>query len=107
MRARACLQQDDDIVDAEADDSQDSAAARRDGDDETLDYDYLLDMSIRSLTKPKKEALLAERDRKVEELYQLQKKTPKDLWREDLDAFMKQLQVALLTFHQSCFGYPG
>ena len=102
------MQQDDDTVDAEADDSQDSATARGyDDGDEKLDYDYLLDMSIRSLTKQKKEVLLAERDRKVEELYQLQKKTPKDLWREDLDAFMKQLQVALLTFHQSCFGYPG
>lgn len=51
-------------------------------------YDYLLGMSILSLTKERYEKLLAERGNKEEELETLLKKTPKDLWNEDLDEFL-------------------
>ena len=95
------MQHDDLTVDAEADDSQDSTAARRD-DDEKLDYNYLIDMPIGSLGEELREALLAERDRKAEQLGQFRKKTPKDLWRDDLDAFMKQLQVIPLVCVRLC-----
>lgn len=37
--------------------------------------------------------MLAERDKKADELYRLRKKTPSDLWIEDLDAFMKEFEV--------------
>lgn len=55
------------------------------------DYDYLLDMPMRSLTYEKKEELLKKRDAKMKEYDILLKKSPADLWREDLDCFMAQL----------------
>ena len=55
------------------------------------DYDYLLDMTMRSLTYEKKEELLRKRDVKMQEYEILLKKSPADLWREDLDALMKMM----------------
>ena len=55
------------------------------------DYDYLLDMPMRSLTYEKKEELLRKRDVKMQEYDILLKKSPADLWREDLDALMKMM----------------
>lgn len=55
------------------------------------DYDYLLDLPMRSLTYEKKEELLKKRDVKMQEYDVLLKKSPADLWREDLDCFMAQL----------------
>lgn len=55
------------------------------------DYDYLLDMPMRSLTHEKKEELLKKRDAKMKEYNILLKKSPSDLWREDLDQFLAQL----------------
>lgn len=55
------------------------------------DYDYLLDMPMRSLTYEKKEELLKKRDTKMKEYDILLKKSPADLWREDLDCFMAQM----------------
>lgn len=52
-------------------------------------FDYLLGMSILSLTKERYERLLRERGVKEEELNILLKKTPKDLWVEDLDQFLE------------------
>lgn len=51
-------------------------------------YDYLLGMSILSLTRERYERLLRERGTKEEELNALLKKTPKDLWNDDLDDFL-------------------
>lgn len=56
------------------------------------DYDYLLDMPMRSLTYEKKEELLRKRDAKMQEYAILCGKTPSDLWKEDLEAFLAQLQ---------------
>lgn len=55
------------------------------------DYDYLLGMSLWSLTREKKEELLKKRDDKRAELAAIQAKTPSDLWRDDLDIFMTAL----------------
>lgn len=48
------------------------------------DYDYLLGMTMWSLTQEKKDELLRKRDEKQTELRILQAKTAKDLWQEDL-----------------------
>lgn len=56
------------------------------------DYDYLLDMPMKSLTYEKKEELLMKRDAKMAEYQILCGKTPSDLWREDLNCFLIQLQ---------------
>lgn len=51
-------------------------------------YDYLLGMPLWSLTREKYERLLKEKGSKEEELNVLLGKTAKDLWNEDLDAFL-------------------
>lgn len=56
------------------------------------DFDYLLEMSIRSLTYERKEELLKKRDAKMKEYEILLGKTPADLWREDLKQFLAALQ---------------
>ncbi|KAJ9575916.1 hypothetical protein L9F63_007228, partial [Diploptera punctata] len=54
-------------------------------------YNYLLGMSMWSLTKEKKDELLKNRDEKLQELKILQAKSPEALWKEDLHAFLEEL----------------
>lgn len=54
-------------------------------------YDYLLGMSMWMLTEERKNELLRQKDSKMTELDILKKKTNGDLWREDLDTFMDEL----------------
>ena len=56
------------------------------------DFDYLLDMPMRSLTYEKKEDLLKKKEAKLSEYEFLRSKTPADLWCEDLDHFLVVLQ---------------
>lgn len=56
------------------------------------DFDYLLDLPMRSLTQEKKDELLRKRDEKLQEYKLLCAKTPADIWRDDLDVFVKKLQ---------------
>ncbi|OQR77521.1 DNA topoisomerase 2-alpha-like, partial [Tropilaelaps mercedesae] len=58
----------------------------------TKQYDYLLSMTMWSLTFERKEELLKKRDNKIAELDALREKTPKDLWKEDLDIFSQKLE---------------
>lgn len=57
------------------------------------DYNYLLGMAMWCLTKERKDELLKQRDQKAHELNVLMSKTPKQLWNEDLDAFLVELEV--------------
>jgi DNA topoisomerase-2 len=50
-------------------------------------FDYLINMSLRSLTKRKIEELKNQRSNKQDEYDIINSKTPKDLWTDDLDAF--------------------
>jgi DNA topoisomerase-2 len=63
-------------------------------DDKSSDYNYLLGMPMWNMSLEKKNDLLRERDKKVQELETLRSKTPKDLWIEDLDDFLKTLNVS-------------
>ncbi|KAK0638045.1 DNA topoisomerase 2 [Lasiodiplodia hormozganensis] len=54
------------------------------------DYDYLLGMAIWSLTQERVEKLLRQIGDKELEIDVLIKKSPKDLWTEDLDAFVEE-----------------
>ena len=68
------------------------------GDDEMsdskgADYNYILNMSLWSLTNEKRDALLKLRDEKAEELRVLRFKTPPDLWKEDLNKLVAELDV--------------
>ncbi|KAG8198803.1 hypothetical protein JTE90_007107 [Oedothorax gibbosus] len=55
------------------------------------DYDYLLGMTMWSLTLEKKEELLRKRDEKIQELQDLKAKSPSDLWLKDLEVFEEEL----------------
>lgn len=55
------------------------------------DYDYLLGMTMWTLTLEKKEELLKKRDEKIKELEDLKSKSPSDLWKIDLNAFTEEL----------------
>lgn len=56
------------------------------------DYDYLLGMAMWSLTKERKDELLKKRDEKTQELEELKKKSPENLWLTDLDEFLKKVK---------------
>ncbi|KAF7704937.1 DNA topoisomerase 2-alpha [Silurus meridionalis] len=56
------------------------------------DYNYLLSMPMWFLTKEKKEELCKQRDAKMAELNVLKRKSPSDLWKEDLAAFTEELE---------------
>lgn len=61
----------------------------------TSDYDYLLGMPIYSLTREKIEKLKGQAGDKEKELLALLEKTPKSLWNDDLDVFLKEWTVGL------------
>lgn len=80
------------IEDAAAARQQAGEPASAEGEDEegdvsrgAADYNYILGMPLWSLSKERKDDLLAQRDKKRAELATLLKKTNKDIWREDLD----------------------
>ncbi|XP_032456778.1 DNA topoisomerase 2 isoform X2 [Nasonia vitripennis] len=58
---------------------------------EKENFDYLLGMTMWSLTKEKKDELLKQRDEKLAELHRLQARTPLSLWKEDLDNLLTEL----------------
>lgn len=61
-------------------------------DEDSANFTYLLGMSMWSLTHEKKEELLKKRDDKIQELKDLQKKTPEILWEDDLKEFLEKLE---------------
>ena len=64
-------------------------------------------MMLWYLTKEKKDELLKQRDAKAKELTKLRKMTPPDLWREDLEGFLEQLDVSALSTPARCRGPFG
>ncbi|XP_072431341.1 DNA topoisomerase 2-beta isoform X2 [Chiloscyllium punctatum] len=55
------------------------------------DFNYILNMPLWCLTKEKVEELLKQRDAKGKELDDLKRKTSHDLWKDDLAAFIEEL----------------
>ncbi|CAD6242848.1 unnamed protein product [Miscanthus lutarioriparius] len=60
---------------------------------EPSDYEYLLAMSIGTLTLEKIQELNAEKQKLVDGVEELKNTSPKSLWLKDLDAFEKELDV--------------
>ncbi len=54
---------------------------------DTTYYDYLINMSLRNLTKERRNEILREQQEKHEKLQALQKKSPEDLYEDDLTHF--------------------
>uniref|UniRef100_A0A8R1DUW9 DNA topoisomerase 2 n=1 Tax=Caenorhabditis japonica TaxID=281687 RepID=A0A8R1DUW9_CAEJA len=55
------------------------------------DYDYLVGMALIKLSEEEKNKLLKESEEKLAEVKSLEKKTWQDLWHEDLDNFLTEL----------------
>uniref|UniRef100_A0A8C7QEQ9 DNA topoisomerase 2 n=1 Tax=Oncorhynchus mykiss TaxID=8022 RepID=A0A8C7QEQ9_ONCMY len=90
---------DSDPVKAWKEAQEKNATVEETGDDENKeedttgpDYNYLLNMPMWYLTKEKKEELCKQRDAKLTELNTVEKKSPADLWKEDLAAFTEELE---------------
>ena len=60
-------------------------------------YDYLLSMQMRSMTAAKLDELQREIDKLKAKIAELEGKSEKDLWREDLDNFKKAYTKFLTT----------
>lgn len=84
--------------DTEEDETAPSVSAST-KDDEALDYDYLLGMSFWHLTLEKKNELLRKKDEKCTELDILKKKSPADLWTEDLDALLEKVSSSYFYYY--------
>ena len=83
---------DDEEDDEDSDDeskkkSSAAAAAAAANKIDTSYYDYLINMSLRNLTKERRNDLLKEQAEKHEKLEALQKKSPEDLYEDDLEHF--------------------
>jgi len=83
---------------SETDDNADATDNNVDDEDnkeqETeYNYNYLLQMQIYSLTEERIEKLKREHEKKKAEYAELEKKSDKDLWREDLDVFEKEYKT--------------
>ncbi|XP_058531381.1 DNA topoisomerase 2-alpha isoform X1 [Ochotona princeps] len=71
-------------------------------------FNYLLDMPLWYLTKEKKDELCRLRNEKEQELETLKKKGPSDLWKEDLAAFIEELEAVEAKEKQDeQVGLPG
>ncbi|ETE62166.1 DNA topoisomerase 2-beta, partial [Ophiophagus hannah] len=56
------------------------------------DFNYILNMSLWCLTKEKVEEIIKQRDTKGKDLGDLKRKSSSDLWKEDLAAFIEELE---------------
>lgn len=77
--------EEDDVLDQNDDNSSDS------GSTSGPDFNYILNMSLWSLSKEKVDDLIKQRDMKGKELNDLKRNSPSDLWKEDLAAFVEEL----------------
>ncbi|XP_034017358.1 DNA topoisomerase 2-beta [Thalassophryne amazonica] len=84
-KAQEKAQEDDECDGNESDSSLDS------GSTSGPNFNYILNMPLWCLTKEKVEELLKQRDLKRGELNDLQRKSPEDLWKDDLAVFIEEL----------------
>jgi DNA topoisomerase-2 len=68
--------------------------------EDELNYDYLLRMQIRTLTQKVMEKMMKEHEMRMAEYKELEKKSNKDLWKEDLDTFEKVYQKFMKEWTQ-------
>ena len=80
----------EEVLEEIAEDAEDEAAVLTTT-IEKQNFDYLLGMTLWSLTKEKQDELLRQRDEKIAELKRLQVRTPISLWKEDLDNLLSEL----------------
>ncbi|XP_078475411.1 DNA topoisomerase 2-alpha-like isoform X1 [Lampetra planeri] len=54
-------------------------------------FNYILNMPLWSLSRERKDELVKQRDIKAKELLELKRKSPSELWKEDLATFVEEL----------------
>merc|ERR1712071_472002 len=74
-----------------ADEDEDEDVSAASAPVKVADFDYLLDMPMRTLTYERKEDLLKKKQQKMAEYDILRSKSAADLWRIDLDHFLEVL----------------
>uniref|UniRef100_A0A4W4HG70 DNA topoisomerase 2 n=1 Tax=Electrophorus electricus TaxID=8005 RepID=A0A4W4HG70_ELEEL len=74
-------------------DGHESDSSLNSGSSSGPNFNYILNMPLWCLTKEKVDEVLKQRDIKVRELNELQRKVPEDLWREDLAVFIEELDL--------------
>jgi hypothetical protein len=67
--------------------------------DNNYSYDYLLNMKIKSLTKKKVEELKKLYENKLACYNELELKSEKDLWKEDLNKFLEVYKLKLAEYN--------
>jgi len=80
---------------AKGDEAEGEREAGTEEAEEGRDFNYILGMKMWNLTKEKKDELLADRDKKLKEVKDLESKSPEQLWKTDLDAFIEAVSPSL------------
>ncbi|GBC08492.1 hypothetical protein RclHR1_08160004 [Rhizophagus clarus] len=62
-------------------------------------YDYLMNTKSRSFCEEEAQKLENKKTKKEKEFNVLQKKTPQEIWKEDLDAFLNECNVSIETLN--------
>ncbi|EJD75192.1 DNA topoisomerase 2 [Loa loa] len=88
------IQVDDEEMEGEIEEESESSVSpvMKDLTKKLSDYDYLVGMAILKLSEEEKDKLLRDSELKLEELKSLESKTWSDLWKEDLDNFLVELE---------------
>ena len=73
---------------------------RESNNSKTDNYDYLLDMKIRTLTKKRMEELKKEKDEKTKIVKQIESTSPGQMWNNDLDDLLKKYEADLKAYLQ-------
>lgn len=73
---------------------------RESNNSKTDNYDYLLDMKIRTLTKKRMEELQKEKDEKTKIVKQIESTSPGQMWKNDLDDLLKKYETDLKAYLQ-------
>ncbi|KAM3718770.1 DNA topoisomerase 2 top-2 [Dirofilaria immitis] len=88
------VQVDDEEIEGEEEEESESSVSptKKDLEKKLNDYDYLVGMAILKLSEEEKDKLLRDSEQKLEELKVLESKTWSDLWEQDLDNFLVELE---------------
>lgn len=90
VKAWKDAQKKDKDVEEESADEEDAASTASDS-TSGPDFNYILNLPMWCLTKERKDELLKQGETKREELLQLRRKMPNDLWMDDLELFLQTL----------------
>lgn len=98
QRKQEDQEQDDDDEDSKPKKGKTTTSTSTSNQIDTSYYDYLINMSLRNLTKERRDEILKDRQEKLEKLEALKKKTPEDLYDDDLHNFETEYRKVCSSF---------